>query len=182
MRIRRLETDFLLGLPRRSPPKKLWCSKIGGVVLNLKKKWPINFRRYFFQGLMEKKSACKISYVGTTPHPVTVTTRISPFLVGNPYKPSFVTVTGWGVDRNHMSFLFLRGDENLGWACWKNPQQNWWNAKASKQLHWMHKKLRHSSSQGHLKGHKRWPSTVASCLNVFPGFNVWFQWKNTSQV
>ena len=21
-----------------------------------------------------------------------------PFLVGNPYKPSFVTVTGWGVD------------------------------------------------------------------------------------
>ena len=30
-------------------------------------------------------------YVGTTPHPVTVTTRIIPFLVGNPYKPSFVT-------------------------------------------------------------------------------------------
>ena len=26
------------------------------------------------------------------------TTRIIPFLVGNPYKPSFVTVTGWGVD------------------------------------------------------------------------------------
>ena len=31
-----------------------------------------------------------------TPHPVTVTTRIIPFLEGNPYKPSFVTVTGWG--------------------------------------------------------------------------------------
>ena len=31
-------------------------------------------------------------------HAVTVTTRIIPFLVGNPYKPSFVTVTGWGVD------------------------------------------------------------------------------------
>ena len=27
-----------------------------------------------------------------------VTTRIITFLVGNPYKPSFVTVTGWGVD------------------------------------------------------------------------------------
>ena len=27
-----------------------------------------------------------------------MTTRILPFLVGNPYKPSFVTVTGWGVD------------------------------------------------------------------------------------
>ena len=27
---------------------------------------------------------------------VTVTTRIISFLVGNPYKPVFVTVTGWG--------------------------------------------------------------------------------------
>ena len=30
-------------------------------------------------------------YIGTTPHPPTVTTRIIPFLVGNQYKPSFVT-------------------------------------------------------------------------------------------
>ena len=30
------------------------------------------------------------------PHAVTVTTRIIPFLVGNPYKPSFGTVTGRG--------------------------------------------------------------------------------------
>ena len=37
-------------------------------------------------------------YLGTTPHPVTVTTRIIPFLVGNPYKPSFV-VTGRWVDQ-----------------------------------------------------------------------------------
>ncbi len=34
----------------------------------------------------------------STPHPVTVTTRIITFLAGNPYKPSFATVTGWGVD------------------------------------------------------------------------------------
>ena len=34
--------------------------------------------------------------------PVTVTTRIIPFLVGNRFKPSFVTVTGWGVDRKHI--------------------------------------------------------------------------------
>ena len=34
----------------------------------------------------------------STPHPVTVTTRIITFLVGNPYKPSFATVTGWGGD------------------------------------------------------------------------------------
>ena len=37
-------------------------------------------------------------YLGSTPHPVTITTRIIQFLVGNPYKPSFVTVTGRGVD------------------------------------------------------------------------------------
>ena len=37
-------------------------------------------------------------YIRSTPHPVTVTTRIITFLVRNPYKPSFATVTGWGVD------------------------------------------------------------------------------------
>ena len=41
-------------------------------------------------------------YVGSTTHPVTVTTRIITFLVGNPYKPSFVTVTGRGVDQIHV--------------------------------------------------------------------------------
>ena len=40
-------------------------------------------------------------YFGTTPHPVTVTTKIIPFLVGNRYQPSFVTVTGWGVDQTY---------------------------------------------------------------------------------
>ena len=40
---------------------------------------------------------CKYIYFRSTPHPVTVTTRIITFLVGNPYKPSFATVTGWGV-------------------------------------------------------------------------------------
>ncbi len=37
-------------------------------------------------------------YFRSTPHPVTVTTRIITCLVGNTYKPSFATVTGWGVD------------------------------------------------------------------------------------
>ena len=41
-------------------------------------------------------------YLRSTPHPVTVTTRIITFLVGNPYKPSFATVTGWGVDPNQI--------------------------------------------------------------------------------
>ena len=42
----------------------------------------------------------------STPHPVTVTTRIITFLVGNPYKPSFATVTGWG-GRSKESFLWV---------------------------------------------------------------------------
>ncbi len=43
--------------------------------------------------------------VRSTPHPVTVTTRIVTFLVGNPYKPSFATVTGWGVDPSYGNIL-----------------------------------------------------------------------------
>ena len=44
-------------------------------------------------------------YVGSTPPPrMPVTSRIIPFLVGNPYKPLFVTVTGWAVDRMYMSW------------------------------------------------------------------------------
>ena len=35
-------------------------------------------------------------YFGLSPCPVTVTTRIIPFLVGNPYKPSFVSCAGRG--------------------------------------------------------------------------------------
>ena len=52
--------------------------------------------------------------IGTTPHPVTVTTRIIPFLVGNPCKPSFLTVTGWGVDLKYvkMFILFLLVSKN----------------------------------------------------------------------
>ena len=46
-------------------------------------------------------------YLRSTPHPVTVTTRIITFLVGNPYKPSFATVTGWGVDPNYTPPKFL---------------------------------------------------------------------------
>ena len=43
------------------------------------------------------------------PNPAPVTTRIIPFLAGNPYKPPFVTVTGWGVDLMYihpMGFCF----------------------------------------------------------------------------
>ena len=39
--------------------------------------------------------------VGLSPLPVTVTTRIITFLVGDPYKPSFATVTGRGDNPNN---------------------------------------------------------------------------------
>ena len=55
-----------------------------------------------YRGWKKKKPGISI---GTTPHPVTVTTRIITFLVGNPYKPSFATVTGWGVDPTY-PFIF----------------------------------------------------------------------------
>ena len=52
--------------------------------------------------------------VRSTPRPVTVTTRIITFLIGNPYKPSFVTVTGWG-GRSKVSGMFCLNDQwNFG--------------------------------------------------------------------
>ena len=48
-------------------------------------------------------------WLRSTPHPVTVTTRIITFLVGNPYKPSFATVTGWGVDPRYGDVVVVFG-------------------------------------------------------------------------
>ena len=60
-------------------------------------------------------------YVGTTPHTVTVTTRIITFLIGNPYKPSFVTVTGWGVDRIY-TYVYCIYIYILSSNCFRAPQ------------------------------------------------------------
>ncbi len=46
-------------------------------------------------------------YLRSTPHPVTVTTRSITCLVGNPYKPSFATVTGWGVYPRYTHIWFV---------------------------------------------------------------------------
>ena len=45
-------------------------------------------------------------YFGCGPFPVTVTTRIIPFLGGNPCKPSFGTVSGWGVHPKYSLIVF----------------------------------------------------------------------------
>ena len=55
-----------------------------------------------------------IIYLRSTPHPVTVTTRIITFLVGNPYKPSFATVTGWGVDP-----IYTHDDDDDYYYSWR---------------------------------------------------------------
>ncbi len=59
---------------------------------------------------LKKQSNC--SYLRLSPLPVTVTTRIITFLIGNPYKPSFATVTGRGDNPTHILFegnILLRG-------------------------------------------------------------------------
>ena len=50
--------------------------------------WHIYLHLVTFYGF-----SCRYIYLGTTPHALTVTTRIITFLVGNPYKPSSMTVT-----------------------------------------------------------------------------------------
>ena len=58
-------------------------------------------------------------YFRSTPLPVTVTTRIITFLVGDPYKPSFATVTGWGVDPR---YIYLHLVEFMVNVCkWTSP-------------------------------------------------------------
>ena len=47
------------------------------------------------------------------PHPVAVTTRKMTFFVGNPYKPSCVTVTGWGGRPNVYGVHFFWGPPYL---------------------------------------------------------------------
>ena len=46
-------------------------------------------------------------YLRSTPHPVTVTTRIITFLVGDPYKPSFATATGRGDNPRYIFKVFF---------------------------------------------------------------------------
>ena len=67
-------------------------------------------------------------YIRSTPHPVTVTTRIITFLVGNPYKPSFATVTGWGVVPIYIYIILY----NLGYKTksW-NQKTVWWRVYCS---------------------------------------------------
>ena len=48
-----------------------------------------------------------LGYPWLSPFPVAVTTRIIPFLVGNPYKPSFATVTGKGDNPRYITNMYM---------------------------------------------------------------------------
>ena len=65
-----------------------------------------------------------------------VTTRIVTFSIGNPYKPSFVTVTGWGVDLRYIHIPRLPGEYLLRFGvlsvCFWGPNtssQGVWKAR-----------------------------------------------------
>ena len=64
------------------------------------------------------------------PLPVAVTTRIITFLVGNPYKPSFVTVTGWGVHRRYMFACWNVPSNLMAFLCWPS-KASWQTRKTS---------------------------------------------------
>ncbi len=56
-----------------------------------------------------------VVYFRSTPHPVTVTSRIITFLVGNPYKPSFATVTGWGRSKVYLPTFTTLNYRHVHW-------------------------------------------------------------------
>ena len=53
-----------------------------------------------------KGNPSKIQYIGLSPLPLPVTTRIITFLVGNPYKPSFPLLLGRGDNPNNTCLLY----------------------------------------------------------------------------
>ena len=57
-------------------------------------------------------------FIRTTLHPVTVNTRIIASLVGNLYKPSFVTdILGGGVDRSYSQSVTTQLATVHSWPC-----------------------------------------------------------------
>ena len=121
----------------------------------------------------------------STPHPLTVTTRIITFLVGNPDKPSFATVTGWGVDPMYV-FYFWKSlkDEDSNWTVFfwvVSPIGKWWIVKRwtyflrIPQNGW---RIRKSVSGHFRKKLGRWDCGFKTCLKNFS--TQMEQWKKGS--
>ena len=62
------------------------------------KSYFFNFESSSDEKVTNYNSILWIRCFGTIPFPVTVTTRVITFVLGNPYKPSLATVTGVGED------------------------------------------------------------------------------------
>ena len=71
----------------------------------LPKHW-FTLRMIWFLVLEISMSTGVYIYIGLSPLPVTVTTRNITFLVGDPYKPSFATVTGRGDNPIYIYIMF----------------------------------------------------------------------------
>ena len=68
--------------------------------------------------ILVPQAGTNILYIGLSPLPVTVTTtRIITFLVGDPYKPSFATVTGRGDNPNYIILSDLFSPSRF-WISW----------------------------------------------------------------
>ena len=91
-----LERIYWMGHHRISQGFSTWMCRFGGVENSA---FLLDKTAVVYQTTSEITFMIwSVVWIRSTPHPVTVTTRIITYLVGNPYKPSFATVTGWGVD------------------------------------------------------------------------------------
>ena len=74
-----------------------------------------------------------IIYLGCGPLPVTVTTRIITFLVGDPYKPSFPTVTGRGPHPIY-TWIFKIWNKSAFWEVFWVKRHNFYTLGRSRYL------------------------------------------------
>ena len=99
-------------------PGTLWSLRLGEAVLRRWRYFPYWGRDKGHQNPQNHIKSLGIysiyTYFRSTPRPVTVTTRIITYLVGNPYKPSFATVTGWGVDPTHTVWIHISNKHVAG--------------------------------------------------------------------
>ena len=92
----------------------------------------------------EKNPGCEkmvtlVGYGG--PFPVTVANRIITFLVGNPYKPLFVTVTGRGPYPNNFTSWKICLSKRKPLTLWSHDStKSWFNHKPARPLYWLFKR------------------------------------------
>ena len=114
------------------PPKKPWKSS---TQLYLWNSHLLSIYHYLHNWQILIHDATLRTYFGYGPFPVTVTTRIIPFLVGNPYEPLFATVTGKGPHPRH-TFIDIK---TPSW--WRNLQ-SWGSHRIFRKCHHQPQEMR----------------------------------------